>query len=88
MYDRAKQKELDVIVRSLKHTLEENGISDIIEIKSGTIRVCPEKFQCDLYDFLKGDVSAVNSYRGEYMSSYSWAMPMEAYIGRHINDDD
>lgn len=82
IYDRAKQKELDVIIRSLKTTLDENGISDIIEMKSGTLRVCPEKIDCDMYRFLKGDIDAINSYRGEYMNFYSWSIPMESYLDR------
>jgi hypothetical protein len=31
------------------------------------------KLQCDAYDFEKGDAVAVNSFKGEYMSNYSWA---------------
>ena len=81
-YDRAMQKQMDVIVRSLKQALKENGISDIFEIQSGTMRVRPEKIECDLYRFFEGDINAVNSYRGEYMSAYSWASLTEAYIDR------
>ena len=75
---------LDVIIRSLKTTLEENGISEIIEMKRGTIRVCPEKFDCDMYKFLKGDIDAINSYKGEYMSSYTWASITESFIDRNV----
>ena len=84
-YDRSKQKELDVIIRSLKTTLDENGVGDILEMKSGTLRVCPEKFECDIYRFLKGDSDAINSYRGEYMNTYLWAMPMESYLERRAS---
>ena len=28
---------------------------------------------CDFYDFLRHVPCAVNSYRGEYMTQYSWA---------------
>ena len=31
------------------------------------------KVDCDYYNFLRGDRSAFNSYRGEYMTQYSWA---------------
>ena len=84
-YDRSKQKELDVIIRSLKTTLDENGVGDILEMKSGTLRVCPEKFDCDIYRFLKGESDAINSYRGEYMNTYLWAMPMESYLERRAS---
>lgn len=31
------------------------------------------KVKCDAYDFEKGDLVAINSFRGEYMANYSWA---------------
>ena len=80
LYDRKMQKQFDVIVHSLKKTLAENGIEDILEIKSGELRVKPELFECDLYRLLRGDAQAVNSYRGEYMTTYYWASLTEAYI--------
>ncbi len=79
-YDRAKQKYLDTIIRSLKDTLEEYGISDIFESESGMMRVVPENFDCDLYRFLDNDEAAIASFRGEYMSSYSWASETEGYL--------
>ncbi len=80
LYDRSKQKQLDVIIRSLRDTLQKNGIAEIFEMSSGNLRICPEKFVCDLYRFFEGDMEAVNTYRGEYMSSYSWASITEAYM--------
>ncbi len=79
-YDRAKQKYLDTIIRSLKDTLEEYGISDIFEIEKGLMRVVPEKIDCDLFKFLDDDEDAINSFRGEYMSSYTWASETEGYL--------
>ena len=81
-YDRSMQKQLDVVIRSLRTTLEENGIGDIVEIRRGALRVVPEKFDCDLYRFFAGDVAAVDAYRGEHMSAYSWASLTESYIDR------
>ena len=83
-YDRAKQKQLDVIIRSLRTTLREYEISDIVEMQGGTLRVIPEMLDCDLYRLFEGDVDTINDYRGEYMSSYSWASLTEAYIDRFI----
>ena len=82
LYDRSMQKQLDVIIRSLRTTLQEYGIGEIVEMKAGMMRVVPEKIDCDLYRFLNGDAAAVNEYRGEYMSSYSWASLNEAYMDR------
>ena len=80
IYDRKLQKQLDVYIRTLRKTLEEYDISDILEMKRGTLRVVPEEFECDVYDFLAGDSKAVNSYRGEYMSAYSWASITEGAL--------
>ncbi|MBR4667644.1 MAG: response regulator [Butyrivibrio sp.] len=79
-YDRAKQKYLDTIIRSLRDTLEEYGISEIFELEKGLMRVVPEAFDCDLYRFLDKDQEAMESFRGEYMSSYSWASETEGYL--------
>ena len=86
-YDRSMQKQLDVILRSLRSTLEEAGVADVLEVQRGSVRVRPELISCDLYRFLAGDVDAVNAYRGEYMSSYAWAELTEAYIERRLQND-
>ena len=85
MYDRPAQKQLDVIIRSLKDTLQEYGISEILDLERGILRVVPETFECDLYKFMDGDVETMNSYRGEYLSEYSWASMTEAYMDRVKN---
>lgn len=84
MYDRAMQKQMDVIIRSLKDTLKEYEISDILEIKSGAMRICPELIDCDMYKFLDGDEEAVKNFRGVYMNSYYWASTTE---GALLGDD-
>ena len=73
LYDRKLQKQLDVYIRSLRDTLQEYQISDILELKRGTLRMVPEKTECDVFRFFAGDTDAVNAFRGEYMSAYSWA---------------
>lgn len=84
-YDRAKQKYLDTIIRSLRDTLEEYGISEIFEMEKGLMRVVPEKFDCDLYRFLNKDRKAMESFRGEYMSSYTWASETEGFLADSLN---
>lgn len=79
-YDRAKQKYFDTIIRSLKDTLEEYGVSDIFEMEKGLMRIVPEKIDCDLYRFLAKDEETIESFRGEYMNSYSWASETEGYL--------
>ena len=84
-YDRAAQKQLDVIIRSLRETLSENHIDQILEMKSGNLRVVPNELDCDMYRLVAGDVEVIHAYRGEYMSSYSWASPTEAYLDRRLS---
>lgn len=85
-YDRPAQKQLDVVLRSLRATLEENGIGEILTLRRGVISVEPRLFSCDMYRFLLGDVTAISEYRGEYMTAYSWASLQEAYLERHIEN--
>ena len=88
VYDRPRQKQFDVIVRSMKDTLSEYGISHIIEIERTGMRVVPEMVDCDLYRFQKRDPEALKSYRGEYMSSYSWSAPTEAYMTSYVEKNE
>ncbi len=79
-YTPSMQKQLDVMIRSLRGTLREHGISEILEMKRGLLRIRPETFDCDLYQFLKGNPQVINAYRGIYMNAYSWASMTEAFL--------
>ena len=81
-YDRKMQKQADVYIRSLRETLREYGIPEIVEMEKGVLRVKPETFLCDAYLFFSGDNDAINAYRGEYMSAYSWASISEGALSR------
>ena len=85
-YDRAMQKQMDVVIRSLRSTLEEAGIAEIFEIQSGWMRILPDRLDSDLYRFLDGDRETINEYRGEYMSAYTWASQTEAYLDRLLRE--
>jgi len=82
LYDRRMQKQLDVVIRTLFAALRASGAETLLEKRSGALRVRPEAMDCDLYRFLDGDTGALNAYRGEYMSAYSWASLTEAYMDR------
>ena len=82
LYDRKMQKQIDVYIRSLRETLREYNIPEILEMKKGILRVNPETFLCDAYLFYSGDSDAVNAYHGEYMSAYSWASISEGLLFR------
>ena len=80
LYDASMQKQMDVVIRSLRDTLQKYGIGDVFELKKRNLRILPEQIDCDLYRFLDGDEEAVNSYFGEYMSQYTWAADTEARL--------
>ena len=79
-YDRAMQKQVDVIIRSLRDTLEHYGVGEILELSRGSMRLRTDLIDCDFYRFLDGDPHAVNRFCGEYMSAYSWATFTEAHL--------
>ena len=82
-YNRSMQKQLDAIIRSMRATLTDLGVSDIFEIQSGGMRVNPESLSCDAWRYLEGDRDAVQAFRGEYMSNYSWAELTAGMLARH-----
>ena len=84
-YDRTMQKQLDVIIRSLKETLQEYGISEILTVERGSLMANKELIDCDMYRFMRGDTEAINSFRGEYMNSYSWASITEGLVTSMMN---
>ena len=75
---------LHTLLYSLRSTLETVGCGDVLVRSRNHTRIDVSKVQCDLYDFLRGYVSAVHSYNGEYMTNYSWAESTNAklYTGR------
>ena len=72
-YDRTVKNYVSTVLGSLKKTLRKIGKEDILIKSRNHLSVNPEKIKCDAYDYEKGIVSAVNSFRGEYMVNYSWA---------------
>ena len=80
LYDRKMQKQFDVYIRSLRETLREYGIPEILEMEKGVLRVRPDTFVCDAYLFYSGDSDTINAYRGEYMSAYPWASMTEGIL--------
>ena len=69
------------IVASLRSTLKSVGIEDVIIKTWNHLAVDVSKIKCDSYDYEKWDAVAVNSFRGEYMSNYSWA---EFSTGKYV----
>lgn len=73
VYDRKLKNIVTATVASLKKTLSSVGIEDIFIKSWNQCAIDVNKIKCDAYDFEKGDIVAINSFHGEYMSNYSWA---------------
>ena len=71
--DDSKIRNVQTIISSLRKTLKRAGVGDVLMKGRNRTAVDVSKIRCDLYEFIDGDVAAVNAYRGEYMSNYSWA---------------
>ena len=72
-YDRKLKNKTTTIISSLRGTLREHGIEDILIKTWNNLALDVSKVKCDAYDFEMGDLVAINSFRGEYMANYSWA---------------
>ncbi len=83
-YDRTKQKNLQVYIASLVKTLNSVGINDLILKNRQGILVNTRIVDCDYYRFLEGDVKAINSFTGQYMSAYSWAEFTVGYLENQL----
>lgn len=64
---------LRLLTHDLRSTLAAIGMQDVLIREHNQWAVRTELLDCDYYRMLDGDTDAVNAYRGEYMSQYSWA---------------
>ena len=72
-YDRKLKNAVTRTVSFLKADLKAVGIERILVKSWNRLSVDASAIKCDAYLYEKGDLTAVNAYRGEYMSAYSWA---------------
>lgn len=61
------------LISDIKKTLHTCHADEVFYCKRNQFAIDPDKIECDYYNFLKKDVSAINSYHGDYMKQYSWA---------------
>jgi len=83
-YNRTKQKNLQVYIASLVKTLHSVDVKDLILKNRQGILVNTRIVDCDYYRFLEGDTKAINSFTGQYMSSYSWAEFTVGYLENQL----
>ncbi len=72
VYDHGKQAYLTNIIRDLQDSLRAVGIGEILVRRYNSYAVDTTKFTCDLYEYDKGNIAALNAFHGEYMVQYSW----------------
>ena len=62
-----------VLLRNLKMDLKKVGAENVLIKDWNAWSINAAAVNCDYYNFIQGDAYAINSFRGEYMSQYSWA---------------
>jgi len=70
---RKKRAYLRTLTSDLHALLAGIGMEDVLLRQHRQWAVRTDKLYCDYYRMLSGDMEAVNSFHGEYMSRYSWA---------------
>lgn len=71
--DRKRKSRVSAAAASLRKTLKGAGLPNLLVQSRNRLAIDPNKIKCDAYDFEKWDMSAVNAFRGAYMTGYSWA---------------
>lgn len=66
--------------KDLRDLLAEAGCEEILIQQRGKTGIVREKVDCDYYDWLDGEIQAVNLYRGEYMAQYGWGEMTNAWF--------
>ena len=61
------------LIHDLKSTLARVGMENVLVKDRDTLALNCAAVDCDFYDFQKRLPYAVNQYRGEYMTQFSWA---------------
>lgn len=61
------------LIFDLNHTLDDAGVRGLLVRGRNTLAIDTNRVECDYYNFLRGERMALNAYRGEYMTQYSWA---------------
>ena len=73
---------LRLLISDVKHSLAELEVQNFFVTEYNNFRINPEIIKCDYYDFLAGDRQAVKDFTGEFMSQYSWAEDVSAFLER------
>lgn len=72
-YQASVSKKVSQYISDLVKDLRNEGYFDIIKKQNRQIYISKNSVECDLFEALKGNSAALNSYKGEYLIEYSWA---------------
>lgn len=72
-YSKVVQNNTHKVISDLMKTLKAANVEDIVIKSRREIGININNVDCDYYSFLNGEIPYINSFRGEYMSNYSWA---------------
>ena len=79
-YDESVQSLFRKVLRSLRNSLSDAGILDILIDERNQRSIDTTKFRCDYYDFIENPREFPDTFHGEYMVGYAFAKPTEQKI--------
>ena len=79
-YDESVQSLFRKVLRSLRNSLSDAGILDVLIDERNQRSIDTTKFKCDYYQFLTDPHRHFETFHGEYMTGYAFAKPTEQKI--------
>ncbi len=79
-YDESVQSLFRKVLRSLRNSLSDAGILDILIDGRNQRSIDITKFKCDYYQFIEDPYTNLDAFRGEYMVGYAFAKTTEQKI--------
>ncbi len=86
--EKSEKNRIRVLINDLKNTLKGIGMEDVLIRDRREIAVNRELLDCDYYRLLKGDMTTLDSYMGEYMKQYGWAELTNGRLHLIAQDND
>lgn len=83
--DLNSKKYVSALYHGLVEDLAAAGYPDVVVKEWNSLRIIPEKLDCDYYHLMEGDASYWGQYHNEYMKEYSWAEETNAEILEYGN---
>lgn len=75
-----KSSYLGNLRQDLQNTFHRLKLDGVIQKQRGSMAICPDKIECDLYDWLANKENSKYRYFGEYMNQYSWGEYLHAEL--------